>query len=247
MIKKYHFTEIPSTNDIAKELLKNDELIIACADYQTAGRGRNENKWFGNKRENIYCTFGIRHKRDISINQIIIYQAVGAIIVAEALREVTNNQFLFKVKYPNDVMVLMQEGNFGKICGVLAEHTFKGNICTESIVGIGVNINQTEFSGVTNNVPTSLKALTGTDFNIDTVLDLMTKYFLKLYDKDYSVLFKLWNSELAFERKKAIIRGKESLYNIIKLKEDGTVKVLNTETNEIEYIDNGDSIRYDLR
>lgn len=247
MIKKYHFTEIPSTNDIAKELLKDDDLIVACADYQTAGRGRNENKWFGNERENIYCTFGIRHKREIPINQVIIYQAIGAIIVAEALREVTNNQFCFRVKYPNDVMVQMQEGNFGKICGVLAEHTFKGSTCTESVIGIGVNINQTEFSGITNNTPTSLKFLTGKDFDIDAVLDLMVKYFLKLYDKDYSVLFTLWNTELAFEGKKAIIRGKNALYTILNLEEEGTVKLLNNETNEIEYIDNGDSIRYDLR
>ncbi len=247
MIKKYHFTEIPSTNDSAKELLKDDDLILAYADYQTAGRGRNENKWFGNKRENIYCTFGVRHKRDIPINQVIIYQAIGALIVAEALRKATNNKLLFKVKYPNDVMALMPGGIFGKICGVLAEHTFKGNVCTESIIGIGVNINQTEFHGVTNNIPTSLKLLTDKDFDIDEVLGLMIDSFLRIYDKEYSELFKLWNSELNFVNKSAKIRGKEDNYTILNLEEEGTVKLLNTDTKEIEYIDNGDSIRYDLR
>lgn len=247
MLKKYHFKEIGSTNDAAKELLQSEDLILAYADFQTKGRGRNENKWFGNHGENIYCSFGIRHKREISINQVIIFQAIGALITAKALRETTDNKATFKIKYPNDVMALMTDGNFGKISGVLAEHSFQGSTCTESIVGIGVNINQEQFSGITMNTPTSLKLLLNQEFETKPIIDLMSEHFIQLYNLDYDQLLNVWRNELNFADKAVKVKNRDADYIIIGLQEDGTVQVKNLTTNEVEIIDNGDSIRYDLR
>ncbi len=256
MIKKYFFKEVPSTNDIAKELLKSEDLIVAYADYQSKGRGRNENKWFGNSGENIYCSFGIRHKISISIDQVIIFQALGAIIVANALREITseylnsnilNETVNFKIKYPNDVMAEMKNGEFGKICGVLAEHSFQGEECTESIIGIGVNINQTKFSGITANTPTSLKLLLNTEFDSKKIFNSMVDNFMKIRELEYSKLLEIWRKELNFENKIAIIKNKNDKYKIIELLQNGEIKLQNIATNLFEFIDNGDSIRYDLR
>lgn len=246
MIKKYFFKEISSTNDVAKELLVNDDLIVVSAECQTKGKGRNENKWIGNSGENIYCSFGIKHKLSISINQVIIYQAIGAIVSAQALRKATERAANFKIKYPNDVMAQMPDNSFGKICGVLAEHTFQGSICTESVIGIGVNINQTIFSGITANTPTSLKLLCNRDFSTNEILELMTDNFLNIYNLDYSKLFGIWNAELNFNNKRVKVKDRVGNYEICELLQEGKVKIKNLDSNKIEYIDNGDSIRYDL-
>lgn len=256
MIKKYYFKEVGSTNDVAKELLEKEDLLIVQADYQTKGRGRNENKWFGNACENIFCSFGIRHKKEINIDQVIILQAIGAMIVANAIRDEVeyyfknnnlNNFTNFRIKYPNDVMVEMPNGEFGKICGVLAEHSFQGDRCSETILGIGVNVNQTEFQGITANTPFSLKLLLKKEFSIKNILDKMISNFIKLYDLDYDKLFDKWKEELNFENKIAKVKNHNDEFKILELMKNGEVKLKNLLNNEILLIDNGDSIRYDLQ
>ena len=69
------------------------------------------------------------------------------------------------IKWPNDVYV----GN-RKICGMLVENGLEGTSLAWSVVGIGLNMNQTEFPPEVMN-PTSLKRLTGRTFQLDEFLE----------------------------------------------------------------------------
>lgn len=243
-IKHYHFESIGSTNDLAKSLLNEEEFVVVTADYQTSGRGRNEKTWLGNSKDNVYCSIGINHFEEITFSQVIIFQALGAIAVKNALSAVTNAD-IFKIKYPNDVLAIMGNNQFGKISGVLAEHSFQGEFCRQTIIGMGVNVRQTSFPDVKDNTPVSL-AMLGYDTSPKIVIDELIKSYLQLQKMNLKDSFNIWKSELNIENKIAKIPGDNNEYIIRKLMNDGRLNLENLNTKEYIIIDNGDSIRYDI-
>ena len=244
-IKHFHLTEVSSTNDLAKDLLENNDVVAVTADFQTNGRGRNERTWVGNSGENVYCSIAIKHQQKISYQQVMLFQVLGAMLVAKVLREITENRYQFKLKYPNDVMARMQDGKFCKISGILAEHSFQGEYCNDTVIGIGINVNQTQFSNVTHNIPTSLKLL-GENFDSEFVAKTMIDSFMELYRQDLSVIFDDWKQELDFIGKTATIVGQHDEWIIEKLLDDGRVELRLKNSTQKTIIDNGDSIRYAL-
>lgn len=244
-LKHFHLTEVSSTNDLAKDLLEDNDLVAVTADFQTNGRGRNERTWVGNSGENVYCSIAIRHKVQISFQQVMLFQVLGAMLVVKILRNITNNRHQFKLKYPNDVMAVMPDGNYGKICGVLAEHSFQGEYCSDSIIGIGVNVNQVSFSNVTHNTPTSLKLL-GENFESEFVAKAMIDSFMELYHKDLNEVFAEWKQGLNFINKTAVIVGQPEEWIIENLLDDCRVELRQKNSMYKTIIDNGDSIRYAL-
>jgi len=64
-----------------------------------------------------------------------------------------------------------------KTCGILIENSFKSDNKIESVVGIGLNVNQNEF----HNLPkaTSMSVIMNKEFDIDVVLNRMIFYIKK--------------------------------------------------------------------
>ncbi len=89
-----------------------------------------------------------------------------SLAVKEALEDFGIPQV--SVKWPNDILSRSQ-----KICGILIENTLTGNTIAMSIIGIGLNVNETSFP----NLPqaTSMKLAAGTSFDLDTVLRAVCK------------------------------------------------------------------------
>ena len=79
-------------------------------------------------------------------NQFVISQ-ITALAVIDLLQK---HKLTATIKWPNDIYV----GN-RKICGILISHTLRGKNLADSIIGIGININQTQFDPSIPN-PTSL-------------------------------------------------------------------------------------------
>jgi BirA family biotin operon repressor/biotin-[acetyl-CoA-carboxylase] ligase len=75
------------------------------------------------------------------------------------------------IKWPNDIYV-----NGRKICGMLLENTLgPGGRLLASVVGIGININQKEFSQLAN--ATSLGLCTGREYNLEEELEAFLSVF----------------------------------------------------------------------
>jgi BirA family transcriptional regulator, biotin operon repressor / biotin---[acetyl-CoA-carboxylase] ligase len=244
-LKHYHFESITSTNDMAKSLLDNEDFIVVTADYQTAGRGRNEKSWLGNSKDNVYCSIGFNHYEQIKFSQVIIFQALGAIAVKNALYELTNSD-IFRIKYPNDVLAMADKNSFGKISGVLAEHSFQGEFCNQTIIGMGVNVRQTQFPDVKDNNPISL-AMLGYDCIAKHVAEKIIASFQQLNTLDISYLFEIWRKELNIENRIAILANRAEEYIIKELLDDGRLRLENLFTKEELLVDNGDSIRYEIK
>lgn len=137
----YHFESLPSTNAFAQELVsksKPSEGTVISASFQTEGRGQLGSRWESAAAENImlsivfYPTFLMPYEQ-FELNRII------ALAVRDTLQIYVTTSV--KIKWPNDIYV-----NEKKICGILIQNTLQTNGIQSSIVGIGINVNQLNFS-----------------------------------------------------------------------------------------------------
>lgn len=195
---------IDSTNSFLKDLAKNtvlENFTVVVTDHQTNGRGQQENKWQSKPFKNLTFSVFIKFK-DLEIQQhkylnFAISLAIFKVIFDENLPKVS-------IKWPNDILSANK-----KICGILIENTFGGNKIKNTVVGIGLNVNQTSFSNSLKNV-TSLKIENNTAYNLDelllkiitsieeeiTLLNLKNFSFLEknylnvLYKKNTTTMFK---------------------------------------------------------
>ncbi len=256
-MKRYHYLECGSTNDVAKEFLRKrsdmDSVFAVTADVQTSGRGRNGKAWSGSAGDNVYCSIGIRHTQEKSLKELVTYQAVGCMAAQAALREVTkdskdgNSSVTFFLKYPNDVYVqaaILSQPR--KICGVLVEHEFSGSSCVASVIGIGINVRQNVFPRELAQKATSLR-LIGIEHSEEHAAEELTQTLLRYCDiflqQQTEQLFQAWREELAIENTSIQIVGESGWWQVLKLCDDGRLQAFNPTSGEQRLIDNGDSIQ----
>ncbi len=158
-------------------MLKNVNLpegsVVHTAE-QTNGKGQRGSVWSTEKTSNLTASLILKPTFLELKNQHYLYQ-VSALACYDALTELLDtSQFDIKIKWPNDILVNKQ-----KIAGILIENNITNSLLSWSVVGAGMNINQTIFDEGYH--ATSLKILTGKDFDIDQVLKLFCKYFEKYY------------------------------------------------------------------
>lgn len=134
---------IPSTNTFLKELSvtnKLDDFTTVVAENQTNGKGQRGNFWFVETGKNL--TFSTLIK-DFLVSQFspFLLNVFVSISIIQALEKY--NLSNLKIKWPNDILA----GN-KKIGGILIENTFKKIDEIESVIGIGININQSNFDNL---------------------------------------------------------------------------------------------------
>jgi BirA family biotin operon repressor/biotin-[acetyl-CoA-carboxylase] ligase len=158
------FDELESTNTYGTELLsktKPTEGTVISTFRQTAGRGQIGSRWESEPDRNLsfsillYPTF--LAPREQFLLSMTIALAVRTFIARYTEKMVT-------VKWPNDIYV----GN-RKICGILIQNATSTQSLQSSVVGIGVNVNQTQFSENAPNA-TSLALETGREFSLFELL-----------------------------------------------------------------------------
>ena len=136
-----------SSNDEARKAIDSlDNLSVVAVRCQTAGRGQGTNSWVSAPGENL--TFSVVLKNlDISASEVIAISQITALSVVDFLK---THGITAKIKLPNDIYVRGR-----KICGILIENSICSGKLGWSIIGIGININQTVFPSHLPN-PTSL-------------------------------------------------------------------------------------------
>lgn len=244
----YNFSEISSTNDYAKELLSDEDIICVTAQNQINGRGRNNNVWYGDFGNNLYISFGIKHQNSCTLEFLANLQSIGAIAVKQSLEQISN--ISYRLKYPNDVYAY-DGSKYRKISGVLVEHGFLGSECNYSIIGIGVNINEINFPKEIKETAVSLKQL-GISVKIDELQSLVINHFSLLLSLEDSEVYNLWVKELNIIGKEiTLVKGLHyypndmNIYTAYELLNDGRLVLSNQENSKI-IIDNGDTIRYNF-
>ena len=148
--------EADSTNNVLLRHIRDyDNLSVVAAVSQTAGRGQRGNRWISAPGDNLTFSFLLRPEslpaREVMALTCFATLAVRDALLAEGVPAV--------IKWPNDIYVGKR-----KICGMLVENGLDGAYIAWSVIGIGINLNQTEFPGGVLN-PTSLKRLTGRTYD----------------------------------------------------------------------------------
>lgn len=157
---------VDSTNDYLLEKAKKERIFegeVVLAHYQTNGRGQRESSWDSNPGENLMCSIYALPTFLNGDNFFLLSKAI-ALAVKEVLEEICLEE-LVEVKWPNDIYV-----NQKKIGGILIENQFKGNSIKQSVIGVGLNVNQTNFEHVN---ATSIKLLTTEDYSVKDILNLI--------------------------------------------------------------------------
>ena len=251
--KYFAYNSVNSTNDTAFELLAKNDCVVVTAEFQTKGRGRNNKTWYGSKGQNLYYTFGINH----SIDEIPLhlFQMLGGMAVFNVLNEISSKS-IFRLKYPNDVYGIDSAGLPKKVSGVISETNFTSAINCSSIIGIGINVNQTEFPKEIFENCTSIKLL-NIEIQLAQLAEKLTSEILQMLDKSSVEIFNNWKSLINLDNKKINVVSNSAIKNSDTVSsdtvtyylkiflEDGRLVVISDAGVE-RIIDNGDSIRYDL-
>ncbi len=166
---KWHRSEsIGSTNTYLRELGGGDpdySYEVAVADFQTAGRGQKGNTWESEQGKNLLFSI-LAHPRKIAVReQFFISQAI-ALAVSDAVISVAGPEYSngFSVKWSNDIY-----WKDYKMAGILIENKIQGDCIADSVVGVGLDVNQEVFLSDAPN-PISLKNITGKDHDRDSLL-----------------------------------------------------------------------------
>tara|TARA_B110000495_G_C23023243_1_gene607443 strand:+ start:1654 stop:2400 length:747 start_codon:yes stop_codon:yes gene_type:complete len=163
-----------STNTFAKELLSKSEPIegtVIITDKQTKGRGQFGNSWQSENNKNLTFSIILKPKFLIPSHQFYLSK-ISAITSVLSLNECTNKQF--SIKWPNDIYF-----NDKKIGGILIENSITTNRIIDSIIGIGININQTFSEDLM--IATSLSEILNKPQKIEPILIKFLNTFEKLF------------------------------------------------------------------
>ena len=225
-MKLIKLNAIDSTNDFLKNLSRNEILenfTTVVAQSQTKGKGQMGSTWSSESGKNLIMSVLVKDLL-IGIDEIFHLNVAVSLAVIQVLEEL--NVPNISIKWPNDIM-----SENKKIAGILIENSFKSDNRIESIIGIGLNVNQKDFS----NLPkaSSLSIVTASEFDLEMILDKVLFQIKRncalISSMQTSILWKNYHDNLfkkgipmAFEDEK----GKQFMGIIQEITNDGNLQLL---------------------
>jgi BirA family biotin operon repressor/biotin-[acetyl-CoA-carboxylase] ligase len=197
-----------STNQYLKDLLQTKNAVdstVVVAKKQLKGRGQMGAVWESENGKNL--TFSVLKSFDL-LN--VEHQFNLNLMVSLAICDVLNQFSLpdVRVKWPNDIL-----SGSSKICGILIENILKGQLVQHSIIGIGLNVNQTSFGDLGN--AASLKMISGRTFDLDELLQMILERirirFLNIQEKTVNQLLPEYEQYLFRKDKPSTFKDAEGV------------------------------------
>lgn len=182
-ISRINLTTVDSTNTFVREMLAEGAtgqvvsastlpgFTLVVADDQTRGRGQLGNTWETERGKNLTFSLLCHPTFVPAARQFLLSQCMAVALQQALARRVEG----VTVKWPNDIYV-----DDKKISGTLIECDLQGKSISNCIIGVGLNVNQTEFRSDAPN-PTSLRLLTGVEHDREALLSDILASFQNLY------------------------------------------------------------------
>lgn len=223
--KVIHIDETDSTNRWLRNyaLSQPEGDYVVVSEYQTAGRGCGTNSWESERGKNLTFSLLI-HPTEITADcQFRISEAVSLALCETLDGYVTDRQV--SVKWPNDIYV-----DDCKICGMLIENRLRGRLMTDSIIGIGLNVNQREFFSDAPN-PVSLVQLLGHEVALEPLLQAFLQKLEPMLQMDPETLGKAYRERLYRREGEHEYRDGKGLFRakLLNVLDDGRLVLLDTE------------------
>jgi len=230
------YESVDSTNSEAKRLKveKSMEEGLIIAKEQTAGKGRRGKHWASVKDEGIWASLVL--VPDIPPMFASMLTLIAGFSAAMAIKDRTGLDI--GIKWPNDLVISGK-----KVCGILTEMSTEADYIHHVVVGIGINVNQTNFDESLKEVATSLRIELEREVNRVEILSTFLNHFEILYEKflkimDLSFMIDQYNHMCVnVDRELRVIeQGRTKQVTGIKVTDQGGLMVRNKEGNtEIIY------------
>lgn len=189
-----------STNDEARDARYGHGDAV-WAERQTAGRGQRGHVWHSPEGENLTFSL-VLEPRFLPVGEQFLLSEAVALALVDAFAQYGIDT---RIKWTNDIYA-----GDRKIVGMLIEHSYSGPTLARTIVGIGINVNQTQFDPALPN-PVSMAQLRGRTFDRAEVLDT----FLECCRHRYEQLFRGEKEALQEEYRRRMYRlGERHVYRI---------------------------------
>ena len=216
-----HIDETDSTNSwLAKNRTEGQSPCVVVADYQTAGRGCGTNKWESECGQNLLYSMMV-HPTSVPANKQFVVSMAVANSIAKTVSKYVKN---VSVKWPNDIYVCDR-----KLCGILIENRLQGGVIKDSVIGVGLNVNQLRFVSDAPN-PISLANLTGRLFDREELLqELLENFDAELADLEgvrVRYLSQLYRRKGFYRYRDAL---GESYAEIVTVEDDGHLVLRNVD------------------
>lgn len=194
---------IPSTNTFLKELSAHQEVAnytVVVAENQYEGKGQRGSNWQTELGKNLTFSllvnnFSQKHSNIFTLN----------ILVAVAIIKVLKNYQIpnLTIKWPNDILSAKK-----KIAGILIENSFKSANEISSIIGVGLNVNQTNFENLLQ--ASSMTILANEVFDKEEILVQLVEEIIRLIDQlektDAAFLWQYYHQHLFMTNKVAVFQ-----------------------------------------
>lgn len=242
-MKKIFFESLPSTSLYIKENFEDiDNNVYIVAKNQTNGYGRIGHSWLSSDR-NLLFSFKV-NPQNLNVKDYALLTLLTGVAMRNALEKVCNDNS-FMIKWPNDILYHNR-----KVCGIICEGIIKNNVYS-IVIGVGVNVNQSEFKDEIVDKATSLKNIYKQEFDIQKILESFDIEFnnlfyqLSLNNKSFIDDLNKYNY---FKNKQVVINNKEYINKEFLCKsinnngclilQDDNGKILELNSNEVSLSNN---------
>ncbi len=171
-MRNWHIIKVDkcvSTNDLAKDMKMKGSLSDKTAivtKLQSKGKGQGKNEWHSEEGKNLLVSF--YRKTSLKVEQHFMLTITASLAIQNALDKVGVKSC---VKWPNDIYVGER-----KIAGILIENTLMQDKINDTIIGLGLNINQNEFPESIPN-PVSIIQILKKEVSVGYVMELVANEF----------------------------------------------------------------------
>lgn len=214
--KIIRFDVIGSTNEYVKGLVQSKENVVVIAKKQTGGKG-TKGRSFSSNEGGVYLTKLCFYENFFAKDAFLI-MARTAVAVCKTLEDFSLKP---KIKWANDVFVSDK-----KICGILIENSFSSNKISSSIIGVGLNVNNSLPDELTD-IATTMQLEKNSPLDIQAVESKLLEYLDEEFSMDeYIKRVGYLNEEVAL-----VTTTGEELATLLRVEQDGAlvVKTLNGE------------------
>ena len=237
---KYNFLlldSVESTNTLAKNLAKEGTQmpLVIVADHQSAGRGRLGRSFYSPKTDGLYMSVLIdptKENADVSTLTPFVATAVAA-----AIDKLCGNTYV-GIKWVNDLLI-----NEKKVCGILCESGRSADGVDFTVIGIGINLLETDFPDDIRDIAGSIYSCTGkTVERAELIAEIIEN--LDRYGSDFMDGYRQ-RSVVLGKRVKVINHGITYLAKAISISDDGSLTVVDDNGKERELCFGEISLRLD--
>jgi len=172
------YETVDSTNEAAAQWARAGAPAgaLVVADHQTAGRGRHRRVWQADPGKNLLFSLVLRPA--LPLDRISVLPLLAGLAAAQAIDALTT-PLSVALKWPNDLYIAGK-----KTGGILLESSQSGGSAHPPdfiVLGLGINVNQEQFSPELADTATSLLLETGRFIARDALLAEVLYVFETMY------------------------------------------------------------------